>query len=1054
MKRFTLTKVSIALISLVATIIVFSASHHLAEAAAEDQIETQKTTGTDVAPGQDPTTLLERAWRLHQKALELLDQGHFDQAAPFAEEALIFREQASGPINLDVAASLNTLGLVLHQQVKLREARQYLKRALDIRESIRGPFHPDVAESLINLARVMYADGDFAGARPLLERALDIRKNVLGEVHPDVAVTLTHLGIVQSQLGDLSGAQRNLETAAVILEQTENSHRIDLAMTLNRLGHVRSRIGDFAGARGPLERSLQIREELLGPRHPHVARSLTFLADLVEKMGDTERALALAERALAINEQTLGSMHGEVAGSLNDVARLRYRRGDLNEAQRLFERALRLQEQAVGPKHPFVAITLTGLAQVRQQAGAIDEARTLFDRALHVQEESVGRDHPFLANTFTSLAYLEGQTRNFSRAQSLLTQALEIREKTLGPTHPDVALSLNDLARALHAQGNLTAARPLYERARQIYLAMGHLNENLDDEALSHVWRLGLKGLHDYASLLAGIAQHSATDRNSVSAKHDAFIVAEQSRIGVAHVALARAAARVSTGDPATAELARRMQDLRNRRQEINSILITEYSKAVGERDVNEIEKLRALSRQLELDLIRTVNQLNAAYPKYAELTSPEPIDVPGVRKMLGADEALISYWIVDDRLLIWLVRRDQELTYQDLRVNRDNLRNVVNRVRATLDQSENLVLARVQPVAFDVAGANQLYKALFEPIQDQLKGVNHLIIIPDAMLLPLPFGTLIAESTGGPYKRLSELHKNSLRPSRDDLAIYQSLSWLVKQYSITVLPSASSLRALRQLSRSRERRRQPFIGFGDPVLDGAGNERGGKMIETRGPTFSLHDIRKLSRLPGTREELTAIARTLGADPEKALYLGEQATEFTIRRLNDSGELRKTEVIAFATHGLLAGQIAGLKQPALVLTPPEKPSDDDNGLLDLDEILGLKLDSTDWAILSACNTGAVDGSGEGLSGLVRAFFFSGAQSILVSHWSVDDSATQALMAAVFRHYARNRNVPRAEALRQGMLAVMGAAERENAYFGHPFAWAPFFLVGEGSVGKR
>ncbi|MCZ6624434.1 MAG: CHAT domain-containing protein, partial [Deltaproteobacteria bacterium] len=139
---------------------------------------------------------------------------------------------------------------------------------------------------------------------------------------------------------------------------------------------------------------------------------------------------------------------------------------------------------------------------------------------------------------------------------------------------------------------------------------------------------------------------------------------------------------------------------------------------------------------------------------------------------------------------------------------------------------------------------------------------------------------------------------------------------------------------------------------------------------------------------------------------------------------------------------------------ALVLTPPQKPSEKDDGLLDLEDILGLKLDNADWVILSACNTAAVDGSGEGLSGLVRAFFFAGARSLLVSHWSVDDRATQVLMTEVFQRYAKDKTVARSEALRQGILALMAKAKGKTSYFAHPFAWAPFFLVGEGSVGTN
>jgi CHAT domain-containing protein len=85
--------------------------------------------------------------------------------------------------------------------------------------------------------------------------------------------------------------------------------------------------------------------------------------------------------------------------------------------------------------------------------------------------------------------------------------------------------------------------------------------------------------------------------------------------------------------------------------------------------------------------------------------------------------------------------------------------------------------------------------------------------------------------------------------------------------------------------------------------------------------------------------------------------------------------------------------------------------------------------------------------------LARTFFYVGAASLLVSQWSVADVATRVLMTEVFRRQAQVPSLLRAEALRQGMLAVMTKAQGKTAYFVHPYAWAPFVLVGEGDCGR-
>ena len=111
------------------------------------------------------------------------------------------------------------------------------------------------------------------------------------------------------------------------------------------------------------------------------------------------------------------------------------------------------------------------------------------------------------------------------------------------------------------------------------------------------------------------------------------------------------------------------------------------------------------------------------------------------------------------------------------------------------------------------------------------------------------------------------------------------------------------------------------------------------------------------------------------------IRLGAQATEREIKRLSASGELAKYRMVHFATHGVLAGQLDGTHEPGLILTPPDKATEEDDGYLSASEIATLKLDA-DWVILSACNTAAgAATSAEALSGLARAFIYAQARAL-------------------------------------------------------------------------
>jgi CHAT domain-containing protein len=167
--------------------------------------------------------------------------------------------------------------------------------------------------------------------------------------------------------------------------------------------------------------------------------------------------------------------------------------------------------------------------------------------------------------------------------------------------------------------------------------------------------------------------------------------------------------------------------------------------------------------------------------------------------------------------------------------------------------------------------------------------------------------------------------------------------------------------------------------------------------------------------------------------------------------LSASGELAQYRIVHFATHGALAGQIAGNREPGLLLTPPAEASEEDDGYLAASEIAALKLDA-DWVILSACNTAA--GGAQGAEALSRRCRGSPAPSsmrrpraLLVSHWEVDSDAAVKLVTRAVRRLAANKAMGRAEALRQSMLVLIDGKDTRQA---QPSFWAPFDMVGEGA----
>ena len=84
--------------------------------------------------------------------------------------------------------------------------------------------------------------------------------------------------------------------------------------------------------------------------------------------------------------------------------------------------------------------------------------------------------------------------------------------------------------------------------------------------------------------------------------------------------------------------------------------------------------------------------------------------------------------------------------------------------------------------------------------------------------------------------------------------------------------------------------------------------------------------------------------------------------------------------------------------------------DEDDGILTAEEVASLNLQGTEWAVLSACDTGLGEiKAGEGVFGLRRAFQIAGARTVIMSLWSVDDRATRPWMRALYEGGSQGLN---------------------------------------------
>jgi CHAT domain-containing protein len=617
----------------------------------------------------------------------------------------------------------------------------------------------------------------------------------------------------------------------------------------------------------------------------------------------------------------------------------------------------------------------------------------------------------------------------FADAASLFESAVRGNRIAFGEFHFFTARSKGmqgaALWRSAIPESKQLALRLLKEAVR-IYMASENANylENLGN---AHLWRDII-----FSAYLDAVANTPGEDATQ------AMGAADWVRSGVVQQALGDAAARSAASSPALADVVRQEQDAKNEVAALRRYLSGDAVSA--ETPLPQVAtKMRERIAVLENQRTKLQAEVKAKFPEYERLVRPQPPSVQDIATQLDASQALLMLLPTQQAVYVWAVASNRPASFARVDMSEEHLNGLVSSLRAQLDFGASSEAG----TSFNSAAAFELYDKLLSPLAPVFKGKTQLVVAAGGSLSQIPFGILQTSAGGGVDKQAP---------------------WLIKEASIAQVPSLTAWVAIKKLAKAPSASHS-FAGWGDPAFNLATaslpwpkNVKVRSVVLSRAVTLTQLDAAALAAparsalkysdipaLPETRDELLAIADTLKANAETDLRLGPQATRESVLQASKSGYLSDRRVVAFATHGLMSGDVPNLNQPALALAATGQESSNPLApLLTLEDVLTLKLNA-DWVVLSACNTAAADGKAvEALSGLARGFFYAGSRSLLVTHWAVESESAKLLTTNTFAHYTAHPEASKAESLRQAMLQVMAKPE-----FAHPAYWAPYALVGDG-----
>jgi CHAT domain-containing protein len=482
---------------------------------------------------------------------------------------------------------------------------------------------------------------------------------------------------------------------------------------------------------------------------------------------------------------------------------------------------------------------------------------------------------------------------------------------------------------------------------------------------------------------------------------------------------VAQAFARLAAGDVKTRDLLRQMQDADLKLQQLYAQRDQATRVAAAQVDRAKLAALDAEIAKTQAIRASADSAAQAASPDYAQLISKD-VTVADVQHVLAPHEGLISF-IVAGPYMFGIVVEAKRIEEYRIGYSSDTLAQAVGNLRATIVPVEKNGEATL-PV-FDVDAAHRLYETLLGAVTQRLDTLDRLVVVPSGALTSLPLEVLVTDAT----PPVTEGN-------------YRNVPFLIKKLAINYVPAPQTLVVLRSHTKPSAAP-EPYIGFGDFVP--ATRTQIAASYPPSRCTRDFLSLVDLEPLPGTKKEIDAVGNLVFHVPPQDIVLG---ADFTKKRLLGM-DLTKYRIVHLATHALLPSELRCGSEPLIALSADPNAPDASSAFLGINEILSMKLDA-DLVLLSACNTA---GAGDSLSGLAKAFFFAGARGLMVTHWELEDTAGPVLTALTLTSWGKARDsVADLRRAKLYMILSLGAKPGPSfAFFTHPFAWAPFVLIGDG-----
>lgn len=442
---------------------------------------------------------------------------------------------------------------------------------------------------------------------------------------------------------------------------------------------------------------------------------------------------------------------------------------------------------------------------------------------------------------------------------------------------------------------------------------------------------------------------------------------------------------------------------------------------------LNEKDNELRTSIKNEIEVIdkRLTQHVNA----YADFASSKAIQWRDVRDVLSNDEVAIEFYNIP---VVWGLDSIQTMNGEP-RYCAVILRNDYEypHIIALCKESQLEELEKE-----DLYETDSIYNLVWKPLEEELKGVRNIYFAADRELhkigieyAPMPNGGIIGDKYN--LYRLSStrvLAENRAEKRSENAVLYGGLRYDIEKEELIAESRSGDYHPTttsRAFSADNTR-------YGVKYLPGTLEE-----VKEISQNFNISP-KLVTDISGTEESF----KSLAGSHIDIIYLATHGFFWNeddakkrnyVTFLNNTKNLRSDEDKALTRSGLFfSGANLGLRGESL-------PNDVEDGVLTALELSNMNLGHVDMVVMSACESGLGETSGEGVFGLQRGFKLAGANTLLMSLWKVDDTATQILMSNFYKNYLSGKS-------KQESLKLAQQSLRNNSEYTAPEYWAAFILL--------